>query len=297
LTYRNALRFLSGLALAVMVQLPAPAQYSSYRARITGGDGGKCTFEIEVDGVAEVEISGDQGYLRTISGSPANWRRLDCTQPLPRHPNDFRFKGIDGRGRQDLVRDPNSNHGRALIRVEDPQGGREGYTGDITWNGGSGSSHGGSGGYGWGSQNNNYDDWNHSNNPWNQGGGWNQSNNSGWDNGWGKGNGWVSNGNFNYEGGRRGSGQYRDRNGDRKRLDTVKMFIGSSGVMAVEFQSDRGLVEFGGKVVRRDGRRVYCQVKGASAATGASGTMQIEMANSNQVRSITLPEIDLRWSN
>ncbi len=106
---------------------PIRAQYKN-----EGGDG-KCTFEVQVDITAEVEIRGDQGYLRTIAGSPANWRRLICNQPLPRNPVNFRFKGIDGRGRQTLIRDPSTNNGVAVIRLDDPKGGREGYTGDILW--------------------------------------------------------------------------------------------------------------------------------------------------------------------
>lgn len=109
-------------------------QVARIQASISGGGGdGKCTFEVEVDGVAEVEIQGDRGILRTVSGNPARWRRLDCNQPLPGNSTDFRFKGIDGRGSQNLVRDPNSNRGRAVVRLEDPKNGSEGYTGDIMW--------------------------------------------------------------------------------------------------------------------------------------------------------------------
>ena len=50
------------------------------------------------------------------------------------NPPNFRFAGVDGRGRQDLIRDPR-NGGPAVIRIEDPQGGREGYTFDVTWGG------------------------------------------------------------------------------------------------------------------------------------------------------------------
>lgn len=135
--------------LACWIAVPLSAQRTqSMRANITGGSGdGKCTFEVVVDGVAEVEIRGGQGFLRTISGNPATWRRLVCNQPLPSRPNDFRFQGIDGRGRQDLVRDPNSNGGTAVIRIEDPKSGSEGYTGDIMWRGGSDDRGGGPGGY------------------------------------------------------------------------------------------------------------------------------------------------------
>jgi hypothetical protein len=123
-------------ALTAALPLPALAQGQPFRARISGGGGdGKCTFEVEVDGVAEVTIRGDQGYLQTISGNPARWRRLDCNQPMPGNPADFRFRGVDGRGSQNLVRDPNSNRGAAVIRIDDPKGGSDGYTGDVTWRG------------------------------------------------------------------------------------------------------------------------------------------------------------------
>src|SRR6266404_3109357 len=120
-------------------QLSAFAQppMAHIRANISGAPGdGKCTFEVEVDGSAEVEIHGDQGNIRTLSGRPSGWRRLVCNQPLPNNPVGFRFQGIDGRGRQQLVRDPDSSGGVAVIRIDDPQGGSEAYTGEITWRGG-----------------------------------------------------------------------------------------------------------------------------------------------------------------
>lgn len=101
------------------------------------GDNGKCTIEVVVDDVAEVEISGDMGRLRTLSGQPAEWRRLECSDPLPQRPAEFRFIGVDGRGRVELVRDPRDNRGRAVVRIEDTKGGREGYTFDLEWRVGS----------------------------------------------------------------------------------------------------------------------------------------------------------------
>jgi hypothetical protein len=115
------------------------ANAQSIRATITGGDAnadGKCTFEVVVDGSAEVEIRGDIGNIRQISGQAASWRRLTCNQPLPNNPGNFRFKGIDGRGEQTLARDPNSSGGVAVIRINDPKGGSHAYTGDIEWKGG-----------------------------------------------------------------------------------------------------------------------------------------------------------------
>jgi hypothetical protein len=113
---------------------PGAGNQDTIRATILGGGGpGTCTFEVEVDGAAEVEIRGDQGTLRTTSGSPARWLRLDCSQAMPGNPAGFRFTGVDGRGRQGLIHDPGSNRGTAVIRIEDPKGGRENYTGKVTW--------------------------------------------------------------------------------------------------------------------------------------------------------------------
>jgi len=108
------------------------------RATITGGgsgERGKCTMEVVVDGAAEVEVSGDTGRLRTLSGQKAFWRRFQCTEPLPFNPGDFRFIGVDGRGSVRLLRDPRNNRGDAVVRIDDPRGGREGYTFDFQWRG------------------------------------------------------------------------------------------------------------------------------------------------------------------
>jgi len=147
----------------------ASASAQTIQAQITGGGGsGKCTFEVRVDSIADVQIRGNQGHLQTKQGLRAQWVRLKCNQPLPRNPNNFRFNGIDGRGKQYLLRDPNQNNGVAVIRIEDPKSGMEGYTGDILWNGGSNS---GGTGPGW---------WNDN---WNGGGGWNGGGvNPGWSN-------------------------------------------------------------------------------------------------------------------
>ena len=131
-------RLLTVFAAVFVVAWPSGAQVFERRATMVGGGGpdrGKCTIEVVVDGIAEVEIRGDQGFIRNIAGQPAQWRRFQCSGPLPRNPADFRFQGIDGRGRQSLLRDPRQG-GVAVVRIEDPQGGSEGYTFDLIWGGG-----------------------------------------------------------------------------------------------------------------------------------------------------------------
>jgi len=128
------LRFIGTAALLAAMVLPASAITLPRKANVFGNSpDGKCTIEVDVDGAADVEIRGDMGQLRTISGQTAVWRRFECNGVPPSNPADFRFTGVDGRGSQTLVSDPRQNGGRTVVRIEDRQGGREGYTFDIEW--------------------------------------------------------------------------------------------------------------------------------------------------------------------
>ena len=115
--------------------IPVSAQTFQRRADITGGgdrNRGKCTIEVVVDGAAEVEMRGDTAVLRNLEGRPPLWRRFVCNSPMPLNPAGFRFAGVDGRGRQTLVRSPEGG-APAIVRIEDPQNGSEGYTFDVFW--------------------------------------------------------------------------------------------------------------------------------------------------------------------
>jgi hypothetical protein len=125
------------LILTIAMAAVSSAQTFPRRAVIVGGgnpNGGQCTIEVVVDGAAEVEVRGDNAILRNLSGQPPQWRRFECTSIMPVNPADFRFAGVDGRGRQQLVADPR-NGGAAIVRIEDPNGGSEGYTFDLKWSG------------------------------------------------------------------------------------------------------------------------------------------------------------------
>jgi hypothetical protein len=108
--------------------------YQRQATMVGGGspDRGKCTIEVVVDSVAQVEIRGTSATLRTMSGQPAQWRRFECNGAMPVNPANFRFSGVDGRGRQELIRDPR-NGGVAVVQIEDKNGGAEGYTFDLFW--------------------------------------------------------------------------------------------------------------------------------------------------------------------
>src|SRR6185436_7146831 len=100
-------RLLFVITLSGLAAYGQPRGGDVRQAQIRGGGGdGKCTIEVVVDGVAEVEINQTQARLNTLSGQPAQWRRFECNQPMPANAPNLRFRGIDGRGNQALVSDP-----------------------------------------------------------------------------------------------------------------------------------------------------------------------------------------------
>ncbi|MBI4889577.1 MAG: hypothetical protein HY821_03060 [Acidobacteria bacterium] len=261
----------------------------SIRAQIRGGgssDSGKCTGEVEVDGVAEIAIRGEEGRIRTLSGNPARWRRLECTSALPRTISEFRFKGVDGRGRQDLAQDPRSNNGMAVIRIEDPKGGADGYTFDLEWRGSGNFS--GSGNSGWGNSNSG-SGWGNSNSGsgWgnsNSGSGWgNNNNNSGWGNGWGN--------NFSYRGNGRGS--FSHSNGQRQDIRGAYVTMErNTGIAQVYFSTSAGpeALQFNGRILRIDRDTVTVDIQSArnrGEKVTATGTIRMQISSDRRVRAIT----------
>jgi hypothetical protein len=129
--FQNLFPVLALAALATGLDAQSYSRQASIR-----GDGnpneGKCTVEVVVDGAAQVEIRGASAQLTNLQGQPPQWRRFECTSPMPANPRGFRFQGVDGRGNQRLIREP-GNGSPAVIQIGDPNNGSEGYTFDIMW--------------------------------------------------------------------------------------------------------------------------------------------------------------------
>lgn len=255
----------------LILSLPLAAQWGSgedtRRAEIRGraGEWGKCTIEVEVDGVAEIEIREDVGRIRTLQGQPSTWRRFVCNTMMPRNPYEFRFRGIDGRGRQMLLREPGRN-GIAVVRIEDPRSGREGYTFDLEWRGTTNwGGNGGGGGWGGGRGD------------WNRGGGWDDS--------------------LNFRG--RGDGYFRDSWGSDTRLGECRVNVNRRGDVDVSFETDRReSLRLTGRVSRAERDRLWADMAGM----GFSGVMIIDVENRTRVRSISMEgrgrnRFELRWSD
>jgi len=279
------------LILAPSALYAQPGTATDFRATIRGGGGnGKCTIEVEVDGVAEIEVRGDLGRMRTIAGSPAVWRRFECNQIMPLNPSGFRFRGIDGRGRQDLVRSPGGRLG-PVVRIDDPKGGREGYTFDLEWTGGTGTSESGwtepAAGAGWGGIRSG---------PRNSGSGWGSSGStgrrsgSGWggsDSGWAGSNWGNGTGELRYSG--NGTGQFSNANGYRDDIRSCRVQIDRNGNAEVVFRTAReGTVTLRGRVERVNGNRIIANMAG----NGVSGQMSILTQGSDRVTQVRMAGTD-----
>lgn len=140
------IRFLPAFITCVAIAGPLGAQ-SVRSAVITGGGGpdhGSCTVQVVVDGAADVEIHGDTASLRDLSGRSPQFRGFECTGVMPANPADIRVTRVEGRGQQELIRDPR-NGGVAVIRIQDPEPGPDVYTFNLSWSGYGGRGYGGRG--------------------------------------------------------------------------------------------------------------------------------------------------------
>ncbi len=105
---------------------------------------GWCAIKVRVDGEAEFALRGETLTIRTSTGDPARDVSSECSTPLPRNVEDFRFKGVDGRGEVRLLEEPSArNRWMAVVRVRDTKPGSEEYHFRLEWGRGSSFSGGG----------------------------------------------------------------------------------------------------------------------------------------------------------
>ena len=123
--------FLTIAATAAMGALGAQniQRHASIGRGPGGGDG--CTVTVVVDGIADVEIRGDNATLRNLSGQPPQFREFECSRPVPPNAN-VRFEAESGRGRQEMVRQGREGE-PVVVHIEDPESGAGEYRFRLVW--------------------------------------------------------------------------------------------------------------------------------------------------------------------
>jgi hypothetical protein len=263
----KSILWLALLAWPAFAQMEEARTMSRTRDYNPGGRDGYCIIKVEVDDIVEIGVRGDEARLRTLNGAPGRWVMFECNQPLPRRPDEFRFRGVDGRGNVQLVQDPRERNGMAVVRIEDRKGGREEYHYRLEWRGGNTSNWGG------GRDSN-----------WDRGGG-----NAGW------------NRSLSFSG--RGDGQYRTTDGGSERIHNVVTRIERDGRVTVSFDRERGgRLNFAGRVRTLSGDRVTAEVTGGDGDR-LRGDMEINLDNRDRVSEINMvggnrrERFEVRWRN
>jgi hypothetical protein len=126
----------SAIPLLAIAIAPAIAKTGHRTATFTSNtpsDSGRCTVEVVVPGSARVKIEGASATLQKEGGRDPEWRRFECTSPMPEKPVAFRVGNLGGRGKQELVHGPRHHGGDAVVYVSDPKHGEDTYTFDVMW--------------------------------------------------------------------------------------------------------------------------------------------------------------------
>ena len=95
---------------------------------------GQCDIRLFIDDEVEVQVRGDNVWVRELRGGAARDAGSECNKPLPLRPEDFGFEVRDGRGEVRLLDDPSrSSRGAAVVAIRDGQGGAGRYHFRLTW--------------------------------------------------------------------------------------------------------------------------------------------------------------------
>jgi hypothetical protein len=104
------------------------------RNRRGDAGGGSLTWSGQVDQEAVIEIRGEQVVERAVRGRPVNRQNLSMTGPLPRVDTNVNIANARGRGRVEVVQQPNASNGYvAAVRIRDTENGVGDYSFTLNW--------------------------------------------------------------------------------------------------------------------------------------------------------------------
>ena len=121
----------------------APREVTVRRARNWNANAseGYCAIKVWVDDEAEFAVQGERLRMFTARGQEARDVASECSAPLPQSFENFKFRGIDGRGDVRLIEQPDRrNNWTAVVRIRDTKAGGEEYHFRLEWTRGSGFS-------------------------------------------------------------------------------------------------------------------------------------------------------------
>jgi hypothetical protein len=186
---------------------------------------------------------------------------------------------VDGRGNQVLLRDPGSNRGVAVVRIEDRDGGREGYTFDIEWRGAGGGGFGGGGGFDRGGDRGGDRGFDRGRDD----GGFRRGRDGRWDD------------ELRFTG--RGDGNFNNFRGPDERLYDCEVTVDRRGEVRVTFETARRTrLTFTGRLTRFDRDLIVADMSGMRVR----GSMDIRLNGRDRVTDIAMSasgreRFELRW--
>jgi hypothetical protein len=132
---------ISATLLSVMAISAASAEIVRVNPRRTRdyderANQGYCAIRLWVDDEVNVFVQGGTITFENVRGQRSRDAGTECSQPMPRGTSlsDFQFKGIDGRGRVELIEEPMPRNGfRAWVRILDSKGGGEEHHFRLSW--------------------------------------------------------------------------------------------------------------------------------------------------------------------
>lgn len=250
--------------MGICAALPAFADTQFRVRQMTRNDvppgKGQCDIRLQVDNEVEVSVRRDTVFVHTLAGRDAYNDGSECNAPLPAgRIQDFGFQVMDSRGDIRLLSEPSRrNNYSAVVGIRDDKGGQGRYHFRLTWALVGGDYR----------ERRDFDD-RPDGAPRVPGFAWNNT--------------------IDFRG--RGHGVASLNRFDRD-LSDCRINIDRGGRIVVSFRTDRGPMNFTGRVTERDGDRMRADV--VSEDGRLRGPMFIATGNRDDVRSIRLEATDGR---
>jgi hypothetical protein len=114
----------------------AESREPSNRRNEQGNSAGSVSWSGEVDHEAIVTLRGQRANARRVQGKPVEGDYARFTTPLPRREVAVRLVQAEGRGKVELIEQPNAaNNYSARVRILDNEGGSGSYNFTLSWEG------------------------------------------------------------------------------------------------------------------------------------------------------------------
>jgi hypothetical protein len=133
---QNAARFAMAAMMSVSFAAAAPVASAQYGRQQQSARNEILEWSGKVDREIRIQIDNRRATVLEVGSNERARRRVNMINSIPNRPGTLSVQVLQGRGRVDVIQQPNARNGyTAVIRLRDPDGGASRYRIAAYWEG------------------------------------------------------------------------------------------------------------------------------------------------------------------